>query len=69
MDANALADQISMALETLFERTLKDNVEALIPLRASMGPDNRARLFAALHRVPHDALNTLAALSRDAAWG
>jgi hypothetical protein len=67
-DANTLADQLSTAIENFFTATCADQVEALVSVRASMGPDQRARLLSALHRVQEQAVNVLAALQRDAAW-
>jgi hypothetical protein len=67
-DANTLADQLSTAFEGLFGSTYKDLIDQLVAQRAAMGPDHRARLFAALHKLQDESVNTLAALSRDAAW-
>jgi hypothetical protein len=68
-DANALADELATAFESLFDATHKDQIEALIAQRAAMDHGRRTRLFAALHRLQEQAHNALAELSRDAAWG
>jgi hypothetical protein len=68
-DANTLADELATAIENFFGLTCRDKIEALVPQRAAIDADKRARLLAALHRVQEQAVNVCAALTRDAAWG
>jgi hypothetical protein len=68
MDPNAAADALSAAVENFFTATYADQIEALVAVRTQMGPDQRARLVSALHRLGEQATNVLAALHRDGAW-
>ena len=67
-DAITLADTLASAVENSFTSTYGDQIEALVAVRAAMGPDQRSRLLASLHQLGEQATNVCAAISRDAAW-